>query len=63
MYSWEITNTMEAFNYSLPSNVYLDLTQNSPQINRIMFSAGNDQFEIWDDEGGYWMFKVYYDAA
>jgi len=63
MYSWEIAQTMEKFNYDLPSYVYLDMTDNSPQINRVMFNAGSNQFEVWDQEGSYWSFQVHYEAA
>jgi len=63
MYSWEITNTMEHYNYNLPSNVYLEMTDNSPQINHVTYNAWNDRLEMWDKEGSYWSFKVYYEAA
>ena len=63
MYSWEITQIMERYNYNLPSQVYLDVTQNSPQINRVSFNPGNNRFEIWDKEGCYWNFEVYNQAA
>jgi len=63
MYSWEITKTMELYNYSLPSNVYLEMTKNSPQINHITYRAGDNRFDMWDQEGEYWSFDVYYAAA
>ena len=63
MYSWEITKLMEHYNYNLPSNVYLDMTKNSPQINVVIYSAYNNRFEISDKEGSRWEFGVHYQAA
>ena len=63
MYSWEITKTMQDYNFSLPSKVYLDITGNSPQIDHVTYSAWNGRLEMWDNEGGYWNFEVYYEAA
>jgi len=63
MYSWEISHTMEEYNYNLPSNIYLDMTQNSPQISIVIYNPNNNRFEIWDYEGGYWSFEVYCTAA
>lgn len=39
MYSWEITQLVEKYDHSLPSNIYLEVTSNSPQINRIICNA------------------------
>lgn len=63
MYSWEITNIMERYNYNLPSNIYLDITDTSPQINHITYHAWNGRLEMWDKEGEYWNFEVHYQAA
>lgn len=63
MYSWEITQTMKNYNYCLPSHVYLNMADNSPQINHVLFNAWNSRFEMWDDEGEYWNFEVFYEAA
>ena len=64
MYSWEITKTMQHYDYCLPSYVYLDMTENSPQLNRISFiNTSNPRFEMWDEEGEYWNFSVYHDEA
>ena len=59
MYSWEITKTMEYYNYKLPTHVYLDITQNSPQIDHIVYHDWNSRFEMWDHEGEYWNFGVF----
>ena len=63
MYSWEITNIMEQYNYNLPSYVYLDVTGSSPQINSVTFDAYSNRFEIKDQEGCCWNFEVYNQAA
>ena len=63
MYSWEITQTMKDYDYCIPSNVYLDITENSSQINHVTFNPWDSSFEMWDEHGEYWNFKVYYKAA
>lgn len=63
MYSWEITNIMKTYDYCLPSHIYLDITENSPQINHVTFNGYDSHFEMWDIEGVYWNFEVYYQAA
>ena len=63
MYSWEISKTMETFNYNLPAHIYLDITENSPQINRVEFNAYDSRFEIWAENEEYWNFQVYCSAA
>lgn len=63
MYSWEITQIMQRYDYHLPSNVYLDITNHSPQINHVTYNAGDNRLEMWDKEGEYWKFAVYFDAA
>ena len=63
MYSWEITSTMEQYNYNVPSTIYLEMTQHSPQINKVTFMPGESRFEMSDTEGNYWNFTVHYEAA
>lgn len=63
MYSWEITQTIEHYNYNLPSYLYLDMTSSSPQINHVAYMADNNHIEMWDKEGCHWYFKVYYYEA
>lgn len=63
MYSWEITKTMSSYDYNLPSNVYLDITDHSPQIDHVMYNAWDNSLEMWDKEGNHWGFTVYYAAA
>ena len=63
MYSWEITQTMEHYEYNLPSNVYLEITNNSPQIEKVIYHPCGGRFEICDEEGASWNFDVHYEAA
>ena len=63
MYSWEIAKTMEYYNYNLPSKVYLDITENSPQINKVIYNTYSRKFEISDNEGSHWNFEVYHEVA
>jgi len=63
MYSWEITQTLEYYNHNLPSNVYLDITDKSPQLNVVTYHAWNNCIEMWDREGEHWQFNVYYAAG
>jgi len=63
MYSWEITKVMEQYQYNLPSNIYLEITSNSPQIGKVMYHSCGERFEICDDEGICWNFGVYYEAS
>ena len=63
MYSWEISNLMEHYNHNLPSNVYLDMTNNSPQIRQVTYLAYNNRFEVKDDEGTCWVFEVHLKTA
>ena len=60
MYSWVINNLMERYNHNLPSNVYLDMTKNSPQISQVTYNAYDNSFEVKDDEGSCWLFEVHY---
>lgn len=35
MYTWEIDDTMRSYNFNLPSSVYINICDSSPQINYI----------------------------
>lgn len=35
MYTWEIDDTMRSHNFNLPSSVYINICDSSPQINYI----------------------------
>ena len=59
MYSWEISNLMEQYQHNLPSCVYLDMTENSPQIEQITYLPNYNLFEVKDDEGSCWVFEVH----
>lgn len=63
MYSYEISHVIEKYQSNIPSSIYLDICDNSPQINRILYNPWSDCFDIWDNEGNYWNFKVFYEAC
>lgn len=58
MYSWEIQNTMEKYNYTLPSDAYIQICQESNQIAGVKYSPYGDYHEIWTNDNCYWKFKV-----
>ena len=60
MYSYEIDSTMKQFNYTLPSYLYLQITDTSPQISSIKYSPYDGMYELCTDDGGHWIFSVYY---
>jgi hypothetical protein len=59
MYSFEIDNILKSQNYNIDSWTYLNVCQNSPQLSHIKYNAYDDFFEMWDDQGLYWKFRVY----
>ena len=63
MYSCEISQTMEHYEYNIPSSVYLAITDNSPQIAKVIYHTWDGRFEICDKEGACWNFAVYFEAA
>lgn len=64
MYNWEIDNIMKANNYNLPSYLYLDICQQSPQINFIKRIDGNKYKIVAKDENNNsreWVFSIFLD--
>ena len=59
MYSYEIQNLMEKYNYNLPSTVYIDIVSNSPQILEVKFTPYDAYYEIWTKDNAYWEFNVH----
>lgn len=59
MYSYEIDKIIKSQNYNIDSVTYLNICNTSPQINHVKYSAFEDYFEFWDNEGSYWKFNVY----
>ena len=51
---------MKQFNYALPSYLYLQITDTSPQISSIKYSPYDGMYELCTDDGGHWIFSVYY---
>lgn len=58
MYSYEIQEQMNRYNYCLPAGVCLDIQLHSPQISHVKYDAWNNIFEMWTNDGYYWKFKV-----
>lgn len=58
MYSNEIKQVMEQYNYSITSSMYFNICDNSPQIDHIRYSPYDDKIEMWSMDGGYWKFGV-----
>ena len=57
MYSWEIQNILQAHNYIIPDNIYIEICKSS-QISRIKYEPFGDYFEIWTNDNCYWKLKV-----
>lgn len=61
MYTFEIEQVMQQYNYDLPSKVYSKILDSTPQIQRVKFNPYGRRFEIWTNDGGYWNFAVHYE--
>ena len=57
MYSWEIHNELEKYNYVIPLCVY-DNICNSQQVRRIKYEPFDDCYELYTTDGYYWRFKI-----
>lgn len=65
MYTWEIDDTMKSYNYRLPSSIYINICDSSPQI--IFIERLNDsEFKIVakEKDGSIreWVFSVFCDT-
>lgn len=58
MYSHEIQEVMERYNYHLPAVEYLNIELTSPQISRVKYEPYGNFFEIWTKDGFYWKFDI-----
>lgn len=59
MYSHEIQQVLETYNYNILSETYLKICATSPQINQIKFEPYEQSYELWTNDDFYWKFKVY----
>ena len=57
MYSWEICNELEKYNYLIPSEIYKEICD-SPQIKNIKYESFGDCYELYTNDGYYWKFRV-----
>lgn len=60
MYSWEIQKILEEYNYQVPPEVYLKITdvKSNPQIAYVHYSAFDDNFTIVTLDNYKWTFSV-----
>lgn len=58
MYSYEITNIMNQQNFNIDPNIYINIIQTSPQIDRVIYKPFGNYYEMWDKDGCYWKFNV-----
>lgn len=60
MYDFEINRYLEERNYNLSNAEYVHICNTCPQINCIKYNAWSNMYEMWTDDGNYWMFRVYW---
>lgn len=60
MYSYEISQILSENNYNIDSKTYLHICSTSPQLTHIRYDAWSNSMEMWDNEGNYWKFNIYY---
>lgn len=60
MYSEEITQLLKNRNYNIDSKTYVNIIHLSPQINHIIYRPFDDYYEMWDKDGYYWKYSVYF---
>lgn len=62
MYSYEIQEELEIYNYNLSGDDYIRIIDviNSPQICHVKYNAYENYFEAWTTDNYYWKFTVYY---
>ena len=59
MYSWEITDFLKSRHYELSACEYQQMIENSTQITRLSYNSYSNSFDMWDDSGMHWSFKVF----
>ena len=58
MFSWEIRDELEKYNYRISSEIYKKICA-SPQIQKIKYEPFGDYYELYTDDGCYYKFTVY----
>lgn len=58
MFSWEIRDELEKYNYRISSEIYKKICD-SPQIQKIKYEPFGDYYELYTDDGYYYKFTVY----
>lgn len=59
MYSNEISQMLESYNWDIDSKTYIHMIQDSPQIDHVKYNPYSDTYEMWDSSGEYWSFHVH----
>lgn len=59
MYSWEITEFLKEKHYELSACEYQEMIKNSTQVTRLSYNSYSNSFDMWDDSGMHWSFKVF----
>lgn len=59
MYSSEIDELMKLYKYNIDNETYINIINNSPQLNHIIYKQFGNYYEMWDCNGKYWKYNVY----
>ena len=59
MYSWEIDELLRKNNYEISAHTYLEMIKDSTQLTRIKYNPYSNTFDMWDEHGMCWSFRVY----
>lgn len=46
-------------NYYIPTTLYIEMIQSSPQVNHTKYNPYENYYESWDDQGVYWKYSVH----
>lgn len=59
MYTWEIQQELEKYNWNIESKIYLKICQTSPQITLVEYQPYGNQFHMTTSDGLDERFTVY----
>lgn len=60
MYSWEVEEFLRKRNHYIGGDDLMKVTSilNNPQLDHIKFNSGTSEYEMWDREGNYYVFRA-----
>lgn len=65
MYTWEIDDIIKKYNYNLPSSIYINICNTSPQIIHIK-KVNDTEFKLVikdsNDSIRWWVFSIFRDT-